>query len=67
LEEECTGEFRSRKFEIQNSRRVLSRFEKRVWRRRKRSSKSDRIKETRVRRKDNGEICLGVSEGRKRK
>lgn len=57
---ECTEGFRSRKFRISNSKKVLSKFEKRVWRRRQRSGKSSRIEEAIVRRKDDREFCSGI-------
>ena len=49
------------------SRRIFNRIKKRIWRRRWGGGKSDRVKEIRTRRENNGGICIGVQKGREMK
>ena len=67
MERKCDGGVRVRESKIQISGRVFDKFKEGVWGRRRRISKSGRIKEVGIGRKVDGRVCAGVQAGSKRK
>ena len=62
VEEEYIGGSQRRVIRIQNNKEIFSRYKKRVWRRRQKISKSSRVEEIGIKRKNDGEVCTRVQE-----
>lgn len=67
MERKHIGRFEIREFRIWNGRGIFSKFGKGIQRRRWKDSKSSRFEEARIRRKNNGRVCLEILKNSKRK